>query len=66
MESDISIKFTKIVEYYKLTNHTPSVDTDKIKITIPEVNRPALQLAGFFEHFIKKEFRLLEMWNGHF
>ena len=31
MESDISIKFTKIVEYYKLTNHTPSVDTDKIK-----------------------------------
>ena len=51
MESDISIKFTKIVEYYKLTNHTPSVDTDKIKITIPEVNRPALQLAGFFGPF---------------
>ena len=59
MESDISIKFTKIVEYYKLTNHTPSVDTDKIKITIPEVNRPALQLAGFFEHFDKERVQII-------
>ena len=43
--SDISIKFTKIVENYNLTNHTPGIDTDRIMITIPEVNRPALQLA---------------------
>jgi HPr kinase/phosphorylase len=32
-------------------NHIPEIDTDKILITDPDINRPALQLAGFFEHF---------------
>ena len=35
------------------------MDTDKIKITIPEVNRPALQLAGFFEHFDKERVQII-------
>ena len=34
-----------------LKNHTPEINTDKILITDPDINRPALQLAGFFEHF---------------
>ena len=34
-----------------LKNHTPDIDTDKIMISDPDINRPALQLAGFFEHF---------------
>lgn len=57
--SDIYIKFTKIVENYGLKNHTPGIDTDKILITIPEVNRPALQLAGFFEHFDKERVQII-------
>ena len=51
--SDVYIPFTKVVENYGLINHTPEINTDDVQITIPEVNRPALQLAGFFEHFDK-------------
>ena len=34
-----------------LVNLTPDVDIEGMKIEQPEINRPALQLAGFFEHF---------------
>ncbi|WP_408609719.1 HPr(Ser) kinase/phosphatase [Herbinix hemicellulosilytica] len=34
-----------------LENLTPDIDIKRIKITQPDVNRPALQLAGFFDHF---------------
>ena len=35
----------------KLTNMTPEVDVNKIKIRQPDVNRPAIQLTGYLEHF---------------
>lgn len=35
----------------KLENLTPDVDVSAIKINQPDINRPALQLAGYFEHF---------------
>ena len=38
-------------EKMKLENLTPDIDISKIKITQPDINRPALQLAGYFEHF---------------
>ncbi|MCR5213947.1 MAG: HPr(Ser) kinase/phosphatase [Eubacterium sp.] len=34
-----------------LKNYTPDIDTDAVHIIDPDINRPALQLAGFFEHF---------------
>ena len=49
-----NIQFTKIIENYGLKNHTPDIDTDSVLITTPEINRPALQLAGFYEHFDKE------------
>mgnify|MGYP001116043479 CR=1 FL=1 len=35
----------------QLTNLTPDVDTSGIWLHIPEVNRPALQLTGFYNQF---------------
>lgn len=35
----------------KLENLTPEIDVKKIKVTQPDINRPALQMAGYFEHF---------------
>ena len=46
-----SIELTKVIEWMKLKNYTPEIDLDNIKIIQPDINRPALQLAGFFEHF---------------
>lgn len=45
------LKVDKIIEKMELKVLTPDIDTaDKI-VTVPDINRPALQLAGFFDHF---------------
>ena len=51
MKEEYSITLTEFINKMNLINHTPDIDTDKIKISDPDINRPALQLAGFFEHF---------------
>lgn len=51
MEEEYSVTVTELIEKMRLVNHTPEIDTDKILIKDPNMNRPAVQLAGFFEHF---------------
>ena len=46
-----SVRLEQIIEKMKLENLTPDLDISKIKITQPDINRPALQMAGYFEHF---------------
>ena len=46
-----SVALSKLVEKLDLKNVTPEVDISHIRITTPEINRPALQLAGYFAHF---------------
>ena len=46
-----SVSLKAIIEWMKLDNLTPDLDISKIRITQPDINRPALQLAGYFEHF---------------
>ena len=46
-----SISLQRIVEKAKLEALTPEIPIDKIKIKQPDINRPALQMAGFFENY---------------
>ena len=46
-----TVELTKLVEKMKLVNLTPEIDITPIMLSTPEVNRPALQLAGFFDYF---------------
>ncbi|MGN1145541.1 MAG: HPr(Ser) kinase/phosphatase, partial [Acetatifactor sp.] len=46
-----SVSLTRVIEKMKLENLTPDIDVRKIRITQPDINRPALQMAGYFEHF---------------
>ena len=46
-----SVKLNKVIEKMKLENLTPDIDIEHIKVTQPDINRPALQMAGYFEHF---------------
>lgn len=46
-----SISLDKVIEKMELKALTNDVGTDLIRITQPDINRPALQLAGYFEHF---------------
>ncbi|BCJ92974.1 HPr kinase/phosphorylase [Anaerocolumna cellulosilytica] len=46
-----TVQLSKLIEKMNLENVTPDIDIRHIKLCQPEINRPALQLAGFFEHF---------------
>lgn len=45
----VSVK--KIIEHFNLVNLTPEINVKDIEVTHTDVNRPALQLAGFFDYF---------------
>ena len=46
-----SIRLSKVIENYDLKNCNPDIDISAIQVKSPDINRPALQLVGFFEHF---------------
>ena len=46
-----SVRLSKLAEEFSLVPLYKSTDFDKICITVDDVIRPGLQLAGFFEHF---------------
>lgn len=46
-----SVSVAKIVELLELKNFTSDINLKKKKIITSDVNRPALQLTGYFEHF---------------
>ena len=45
------IEIQKIVEKMNLKNLTPDVGLADKYVEVPDINRPALQLTGFFDHF---------------
>ena len=45
------VAMKKIVEKMNLKNLTPEVDLSDKVVEVPDINRPALQLTGFFERF---------------
>ena len=47
MQTVDKVSVTELIEKEGLKNLTPDIDTDHKYITIPDVNRPALQLALF-------------------
>ena len=55
----VSVK--KIVDKMKLKVLNPEVDIKTRKVTTTEVNRPALQLAGYFDYFEKSRVEIVGM-----
>lgn len=53
------LKVAQIIEKMELKVLTPEIDmSDKI-VTVPEINRPALQMAGFFDHFDNERVQII-------
>lgn len=46
-----TVTLDKLVDKMKLKNLTPNIDTAGIELKVYDVNRPALQLSGFFDYF---------------
>ncbi|MDR1765244.1 MAG: HPr(Ser) kinase/phosphatase [Lachnospiraceae bacterium] len=55
----VGVTIDELVAKMELKNLTPSVDLGAIVLTHPEVNRPALQLTGFFSHFDKERVQII-------
>jgi len=54
-----TVGLTALVEKLKLKNLTPEVDMSNTTITTPNINRPALQLAGYFDHFASDRVQII-------
>lgn len=50
-QHDFYVELSSIIERMKLKNMTPEISTEGIRIYQADINRPALQLAGFFDYF---------------
>ena len=46
-----SVRLDEVMNMMRLENLTPEIDPHTIKIKQPDVNRPAIQLTGYLEHF---------------
>ncbi|EHI56106.1 HPr kinase/phosphorylase [Johnsonella ignava ATCC 51276] len=55
----LGVTITEFIQEKELINMTPEIDTDGIFVKHPDVNRPALQLTGFFEHFDSERIQIL-------
>ena len=46
-----SVPLKNIIRDFNLVVDYAATDLDKIQITVPDMSRPGLQLAGYFDHF---------------
>lgn len=54
-------KLSKIAEKLELKNFTESINLDEIEIKVADINRPALQLHGFFDYFQSNRIQVIGM-----
>lgn len=54
-----SVLLKKIIKEFNLKILTEDVDIDGKLVETPEINRPALQLAGFFEYFDSERLQVI-------
>ena len=57
--SGYSVGLKDVIEHMELTNCTPQVDLSQRRITHTDVNRPALQLTGFYEYFDNERIQVI-------
>ncbi len=59
--SGYSVPLRQLVEEFKLEVVNRASDFDKICVTVEDINRPALQLVGFYEHFEAARLQMIGM-----
>ena len=59
MAANYTVALTKMIEQMELENCTPNVKIDEIQVSQSDINRPALQLAGFFDYFDSNRIQVL-------
>lgn len=59
MDKGYEVKLEKMIEGMELVNFTPVMDISEVVIHQAEINRPALQLAGFFDQFAQNRVQVI-------
>ena len=54
-----TVALSKLVEKVRLECLTPQIDISDKKIITAEINRPALQLTGYFDHFFAERVQII-------
>ena len=54
-----TVELKRIVEKMNLKNLTPDVELNDKEVEVPDINRPALQLSGYFEHFASERVQII-------
>ena len=55
----MAVTVTDVIKKYSLRSLTPEINTDNIRINHSGINRPALQLTGYFDHFGKERVQII-------
>lgn len=53
------VKIKDIIEKMDLKNLTPDVELENKSVAVPDINRPALQLAGYYDHFDSERIQII-------
>ena len=53
------VALTRLIDKMKLVNLTPEIEVKGIKIKQPDINRPALQMAGYLKHFDESRLQVI-------
>ena len=53
------VQLTKMMQELELHNLTPEIDLTDYRVMTAEINRPALQLAGYLEHFANERVQII-------
>lgn len=59
MDTSKGVKVSKVAENLDLYNFLPDMELRTHYIKVSDVNRPALQLSGFFEHFEQSRVQII-------
>ena len=58
-KGNYSVKLSKVIDKLGLINLNPEINTSKILIKQPDINRPALQLAGYYDFFDNNRIQII-------
>lgn len=53
------VRVSTLIEKMNLKSFLPTVNTDTIILRHPDINRPALQLTGYYDHFDKERVQII-------
>lgn len=60
-ETKFTVKLSKLIEDFKLEKMYITPNGDEIEIVTPDINRPSLQLTGFYDYFDNNRIQIIGM-----